>query len=242
MALQRIKCATRADVAREANVSETIVSYVMNNNRYVAAEKRKRVLEAAEKLNYSPNNMALALSGKDSKQLLFIVDTPESERLGSMLGSLDKYAYEKGSVVTLCACRNDESFVSRILSRRFDGIVISSKKISEKFVRRFVQAGIPTVLLLTLNYRIKTGVGKIGTGLRSGAEGCVKYFYEMGRRNIIYLDRVSNENIFSDLSDSRLQGFAAQMEALGFDWKDNVITGCRTDEEVEQSRCNSRKK
>ena len=113
MALQRIKCATRADVAREANVSETIVSYVMNNNRYVAAEKRKRVLEAAEKLNYSPNNMALALSGKDSKQLLFIVDTPESERLGSMLGSLDKYAYEKGSVVTLCACRNDESFVSQ---------------------------------------------------------------------------------------------------------------------------------
>ena len=230
MALQKIKCATRADVAREANVSETIVSYVMNNNRYVAAEKRKRVLEAAEKLNYSPNNMALALSGKDSKQLLFIVDTPESERLGSMLGSLDKYAYEKGSVVTLCACRNDESFVSR----RFDGIVISSKKIPEKFVRRFVQAGIPTVLLLTRNYRIKTGVGKIGTGLRSGAEGCVKYFYEMGRRNIIYLDRVSQENIFSDLSDSRLQGFAAQMEAFGFDWKDNVITGCRTDEEVEQ--------
>ena len=124
--------------------------------------------------------------------------------------------------------------MSRILSRRFDGIVISSKKISEKFVRRFVQAGIPTVLLLTRNYRIKTGVGKIGTGLRSGAEGCVKYFYEMGRRNIIYLDRVSQENIFSDLSDSRLQGFAAQMEAFGFDWKDNVITGCRTDEEMEQ--------
>ena len=51
MALQKIKCATRADVAREANVSETIVSYVMNNNRYVAAEKRKRVLEAAENGN-----------------------------------------------------------------------------------------------------------------------------------------------------------------------------------------------
>ena len=38
MALQKIKCATRADVAREANVSETIVSDVMNNSRYVASE------------------------------------------------------------------------------------------------------------------------------------------------------------------------------------------------------------
>jgi len=34
---------TRKDIAREAGVSETIVSYVMNNNRYVDKEKKKRV-------------------------------------------------------------------------------------------------------------------------------------------------------------------------------------------------------
>ena len=33
---------TRADVAKEAGVSETIVSYVVNNNRYVAKDKRTR--------------------------------------------------------------------------------------------------------------------------------------------------------------------------------------------------------
>ena len=43
---------TRKDIALEAGVSETIVSYVMNNNRYVDKEKRKRVLEAVEKLGY----------------------------------------------------------------------------------------------------------------------------------------------------------------------------------------------
>ena len=37
---------TRADVAELAGVSETIVSYVMNNNRYVAKDKRERVEEA----------------------------------------------------------------------------------------------------------------------------------------------------------------------------------------------------
>lgn len=39
---------TRADVAREADVSETIVSYVINGNRYVDDAKRRRV-EAAVK-------------------------------------------------------------------------------------------------------------------------------------------------------------------------------------------------
>ena len=43
---------TRADVAKLAGVSETIVSYVINNNRYVAKEKRQRVEEAVRLLNY----------------------------------------------------------------------------------------------------------------------------------------------------------------------------------------------
>ena len=51
---------TRKDVAREAGVSETIVSYVLNKNRYVKEEKRQRVLEVVEKLQYHPNNIAPA--------------------------------------------------------------------------------------------------------------------------------------------------------------------------------------
>ena len=42
---------TRKDVAELAGVSETIVSYVINNNRYVAKDKRERVLKAVEQLH-----------------------------------------------------------------------------------------------------------------------------------------------------------------------------------------------
>lgn len=58
---------TRADVAREADVSETIVSYVINGNRYVDDAKRRRVEAAVKKLHYSPNAMARALKGKKNK-------------------------------------------------------------------------------------------------------------------------------------------------------------------------------
>ena len=61
---------TRADVAKMAGVSETIVSYVINNNRYVAKEKRQRVEEAVRLLNYRPNNVARALKGKRSNQII----------------------------------------------------------------------------------------------------------------------------------------------------------------------------
>ena len=84
--------ATRHDVAVLANVSETIVSYVINKNRYVAAEKRKRVLEAMERLHYRPNSNARALRGKGSGHILFIVDSIENEYFGRMARAMDAIA------------------------------------------------------------------------------------------------------------------------------------------------------
>ena len=65
---EKKKQVTRADVAKLAGVSETIVSYVINNNRYVAKDKRERVEEAVRTLNYRPNNVARALKGKPSNR------------------------------------------------------------------------------------------------------------------------------------------------------------------------------
>src|SRR5438552_5094806 len=53
------------DVARRAGVSQKTVSRVLNNEPYVSAQVRKRVLDAAEELGYRLNNAARALaSGK----------------------------------------------------------------------------------------------------------------------------------------------------------------------------------
>ncbi len=46
--------ATISDVANEANVSMATVSRVLNNSYYVTEEKRRRVLEAIEKVGYQP--------------------------------------------------------------------------------------------------------------------------------------------------------------------------------------------
>ena len=85
---------TRADVAKAAGVSETIVSYVVNNNRYVAKEKRQRVEDAIAALHYRPNNVARALKGKRSNQLLFIADQITNEYFSRIVSEMDKYAYE----------------------------------------------------------------------------------------------------------------------------------------------------
>lgn len=228
-------CATREDVAKRAGVSVTIVSYVVNNNRYVDKDKRERVLKAIEELHYRPNNIARALKGKRSNHILFIVDNPANERLSVLLGQMDKFAYRKGSMISLSATRNDVDFVRQIISRQFDGIIISSTSLQDQYIQKLVDAGIPTVLLLTREYPHVTGAAAIGTGLFHGAKGCVQYFYNQGRRHIVYIDRASQHGRFSNIDeDYRLRGFAAGMEELGMRWQDRVITGCRTEEEIQE--------
>ena len=108
---------TRKDVADLAGVSETIVSYVLNANRYVSADKKKRVLEAVEKLHYRPNSIARALKGKGNSHILFIADNVANNYFGRLLQELDGVAYDKGYLVSLMSAKSDRDFVSRILSR-----------------------------------------------------------------------------------------------------------------------------
>ncbi|UKS55954.1 LacI family DNA-binding transcriptional regulator [Exiguobacterium acetylicum] len=67
------------DLAREANVSVTTVSRVLNDHPYVANEKRRAVREAIEKLGYIRNQTAVHLSTGMTKTvgvMLPFVDHP----------------------------------------------------------------------------------------------------------------------------------------------------------------------
>ena len=54
---------TQNDVAREAGVTRSMVSYVINGTegRSVAPETRQRILEVIDRLGYRPNKAAQVL-------------------------------------------------------------------------------------------------------------------------------------------------------------------------------------
>lgn len=226
---------TRADVAKRAGVSETIVSYVVNNNRYVDKEKRARVEEVIAELNYRPNNVARALQGKPSNQLIFIADQITNEYFSRIVSEMDKYAYDKGYLISLCANRNTEEFVSQVISRQYDGIIISSSSFPEEYVKRFVDANIPTILFMNRRYyNVPKQVGIINSGLYSGSRDCVRHLVECGRKNLLYLDRISSKGAKSTMDDLRLSGFVHQMQKSGLDCsEEHIIAGCYSEEEVE---------
>lgn len=227
---------TRADVAKMAGVSETVVSYVINNNRYVAMDKRKRVEEAVRALNYRPNNIARALKGKQSNQILFIADHITNEYFASIVSEMDKYAYDSGYLISLCANRNTEEFISQVISRQYDGIIVSSASFPPEYVEQFTQASIPVVVFRRLRHqKAIEKAAYLGTGLYTGARSAVSHLIQKGCRNIVYIDRISARGHISPPDDVRFSGFVDEMEANGFlVGPENIICGCRSQEELEE--------
>lgn len=228
------RAVTRKMVAEAAGVTETIVSYVINDNRYVDGKKRQRVLDAVKRLGYRPNVAARMLKFKKSNHLLFIADNIENEHFGVLLSEIDRLLYDKGYFISLAKNRDGDEFVEHIISRQFDGVFVSSISVTEECIAALAAAGIPVVVYMNREFRrLPETVGRVYPGLYEGARQCVRHLYAGGSRKIIYIDRISKWNHFSDKTDLRLKGFLDEMNALGCAPDNaNVITGCRSEEEV----------
>src|SRR5882762_3149760 len=69
--------ATMSDIAREVGVSQTTVSFVLNNHASAAnipAETKERILQVAKALSYRPNMAAIGLRTNQTHTIGFITD------------------------------------------------------------------------------------------------------------------------------------------------------------------------
>ncbi|MCD9872765.1 LacI family DNA-binding transcriptional regulator [Streptomyces guryensis] len=90
---------TSKDVAREAGVSQTTVSFVLNgkDEHGLSAETRRRVLETAKRLGYVPSGAGRALRKGRSKVVLCVVpDFPVAEAMEQFKLALGRSLGEAG--------------------------------------------------------------------------------------------------------------------------------------------------
>lgn len=94
---------TSGDVARRAGVSQATVSYVLNarTDQSIPEATRRRVLNAAHELAYTPNAAARALQAGRSNLVLLITSIPSGSGLWLLLDTLTDLAAESGKSLVL---------------------------------------------------------------------------------------------------------------------------------------------
>ena len=148
---------TIKDIAREAGVSVSLVSFVMSNavageSVYrVSRETSKRVLEVAERLQYKPNSSARALRSGKTGTIGVVVSDIANPFFAEIARYLEDHAYNYDyNVIFGSSDENPEKFrrvVDVLLNKGVDGLILVPCAGAEDTIREVVASGINTVLL-----------------------------------------------------------------------------------------------
>jgi LacI family transcriptional regulator len=123
---------TLTDVARLAGVSVATASKALNGRDQVAPATRQRVIDAADRLAFSPNPLARGLlAGRTGTVGLLTSDLDGRFVIPILMGAED--AFGAGQVnVFLCDARGDtireQHHLRALLSRRVDGLIVVGER------------------------------------------------------------------------------------------------------------------
>ena len=146
------KSVTIKDVALKAGTSIATVSYVFSNReRYLRAELRERVLQAAREIGYVKNAAASSIKGKRRGLLAVVVAQFGNTFFTRMCVEIVSIARQEGYVVTLCNSDEDAQqerlILERLVAQRIDGCILSPALSSEDNTAVLRHHRIPFVIL-----------------------------------------------------------------------------------------------
>lgn len=181
---------TIVDVAKLAGVSTATAGRVVGGYSNVTDENRKKVLDAVEALQYTPNRMAQGLKNGSSKTLAVVVQSFHDAFFGRLVYAMEREAESRGWSVIVCDSHWDPKREREILrsmrSRQVDGIallpaVTSMDEIPKEDLDLY-RGEIPVTLIDT---RIAgLAVGLIEVDNRRSTYKATRYLLEMGHERI----------------------------------------------------------
>ena len=143
---------TLADIAKALGVSKMTVSRAINNHPEISPETRARILDAAQRMNYRPNQFARALTTNRSYLLGVVVPDLMHSYFAEICRGIETVAKPLGYQNLICStdedASNEESEVEALLPRT-DGLILASSAAADetKFYRRVIRDRAKLVLI-----------------------------------------------------------------------------------------------
>ncbi len=139
-----------ADVAQLAGVGAITVSRVVNGNRYVSNEKRRRVNAAIKNLGYRPNQAARVLKGHRARMIGLIVPDLSDPFFGMCAAAVEEFAFGHGYMTLIVASQRDaeveKNEVDMMMGQNIAGLVIVPSLPNDR-LQLLIANGIPIVAL-----------------------------------------------------------------------------------------------
>jgi LacI family transcriptional regulator len=196
---------TIADVAREAGVSKTTVSRVVNAKAEVDGSTAARVREVIAQLGYVPSSGAVGLARGSSRTVGMLVPSLTWPWMGEVLqGVVDTVEAADYGLLLFTCNRGAESvrrFTGQVSARAFDGLLVVEPENTLDHLTALHRGGLPIVLIDDRGHHPE--FPSVVTTNREGGAAAARHLLAAGRTSPLV---ITGPQHFGCVRD-RLDGF-----------------------------------
>ncbi|MGX5819600.1 LacI family DNA-binding transcriptional regulator [Chitinophaga lutea] len=202
------------DIAKQAGVSPTTVSFVLNGKareKRISEQVSKKILKLAAKLKYKPNQLARGLRTGKTKTIGLIVEDIANHFWANVAKIVEEEADKYGYKVLYGSTEDNLTKARGLLEvleyRQVDGYIITPTPNLDKEIEGLKTARKPMVLMDRYLPQIPTNYVMVNNF--QGAYDAAEYLLELGYNKIAYITTTSEQIQMKE----RFNGFSAAMKA-----------------------------
>lgn len=222
-----LKRVTSQDVADAAGVSRTTVSLVLNKveGSQISEETRKRVIAAAQQLNYVPDAAARALASRRA-QIIGLVLTRSPHHIASdafltqildgLIGVI--HHHRMRLLIDIIEPEHQkQAYLQLVRAKHIDGVILSGPRFDDQALRALEDDGFPAVLMGMLP---GTNLSSVDVDNRSAARGAVEHLLSLGHKKVAC---ITNAPALYTAADDRLNGYREALENKGLTYNEDLV-------------------
>ncbi|MDF2589044.1 MAG: alanine racemase [Anaerocolumna sp.] len=207
------------DVAKEAGVSTSTVSKVLNNWTTISPATVARVNDAIKKLNYTPNFRAVSFAKQATQNIVFLTALGKDEAYHNphmfdiMCGAnneISKTNYTMTLVDTFKDSYPGESVAKVMAKKSADGMIIHGSAINEEIADLIIKQQYPHILIGHPGF--ETQLCWVDTNHALAGQFATEYLLSCGYADIAFIGGKKTDYI----SMQRLKGFLGTMHSYGY--------------------------
>ena len=209
------------DVAREAGVSMATVSRVVNGNKNVKENTRKKVLEVIDRLDYRPNAVARGLASKRTTTVGVVIPDITNTYFAALAKGIDDIAeMYKYNIVLANSDEDDEkevAVVNTLFSKQVDGVIFMGYHLTEKIRSEFSRPRTPVVLAGTVD--VEHQLPSVNIDYKNATADAVRHLLKRNKK----IAFVSGPLVDDINGKVRLVGYKEALKEAGVNYSEGLV-------------------
>ena len=183
---------TIKDIARQAGISVSTVSRILNKTGRYSKETEKLVLKIVEETGYTANTAARSLRKAATNTIMLMIPDITNDFFSRLAYNIETYLQDQGYTTFICNTRGDSDkeahYINEAIAKNVDGIIAIAYL--EKLPKSYTTSPIPILLL----DRVAGDFPHVINDEYKGTYDVAKLLIDRGSRYIIFLLPYVKEN------------------------------------------------